>query len=126
MNRKTWLPVIILAPVFLTACFLAACGPKENCAQSHDPRNTRTLWICINGEKYDFAEPIHITFTVTNISDDPLTLDDGDKPAIDIRVEGEHWSDGRELTPRTNSRNARAGRTPRPELGLAYLSDGPR
>jgi hypothetical protein len=95
MRRKIYL----LCLLFLVPTFLAACGPRENCAQSHDPRNTRTLRICIDKEKYDFPEPIHITFTVTNISDETIEFNGGDKPALDIRVEGEHWSDGRELTP---------------------------
>ena len=98
MKIKRYLPEICVLLIVLASVLLAACGPRENCAQSHDPRNTRTLRICIDKKKYNFGEPIHITFTVTNISDEPFTLDGGDEPAIDIRVEGEHWSDGRELT----------------------------
>lgn len=94
MKRKIYL----LCLLFLVPTFLAACGTRENCEVAHNDDRTYELHICIEKRKYDFPEPIHITFTVTNISDQPLTLDGGDKPALDIRVEGEHWSDGRELT----------------------------
>ncbi len=97
MNKKTWLLVVTLAPVCLTACLLAAGEPRENCAESHDPRNTRTLQICTDKSEYDFGEPIYITFTVTNISDEPLVWNGGDEPAVDIHVEGEYWSDEQEL-----------------------------
>ncbi|HIP96942.1 MAG TPA: hypothetical protein EYH32_06990, partial [Anaerolineae bacterium] len=77
MNKKllTWLSLS------LALALLAACGPRENCAQSHDPRDartnryTRTLRICTDKKKYDFGEPVHITFTVTNISDETLEFD---------------------------------------------------
>ncbi len=102
MNKKTWLLVIALAPVFLTACLLAS-EPRENCAESHDPRNTRTLRICTDNDfrdMYEFGDPVHITFTVTNISDERLVLDGGDKPALDICIRRECWSDRQELTPK--------------------------
>ena len=78
---------------------LSACGPRKNCAESHDPRNTRTLQICTDKKSYDFGEPVHITFTVTNISTETLEFNGGDKAVIDIRIAPEQWSDERELTP---------------------------
>ncbi len=102
MNKKTWLLVVTLAPVFLTACLLAS-EPRENCAESHDPRNTRTLRICTDNDfrdMYEFGESVYITFTVTNISDERLVLDGGDKPALDICILRECWSDRQELTPK--------------------------
>ena len=93
MNRNNWLLVI------LVLVLLAACGPRENCMAGHDPLSTHQMRICADKEKYDFGAPIHVTFTVTNISDQPLVLDGGDEAAIDINVKGEHWSSERELTP---------------------------
>ena len=95
MKTKPWL-LLLLA---LALALLTTCGPKQNCAESHDPRNTRTLRICTDKKKYDFGEPVHITFTVTNISDETLEFDGGDKPVIDIGIAQEYWSDGQELTP---------------------------
>lgn len=89
----------LLLLLALALTLLGACGLRKNCEVIHDPRRTRTLRICTDKKKYDFGEPIHITFTVTNLSDETLEFNGGDKAALDIRVEGEHWSDGRELTP---------------------------
>ena len=95
MKTKPWL-LLLLA---LALALLAACGPRKNCAESYDDRKTNLARICTNKKEYDFGEPIYITFTVTNVSDEPLVLNGGEKAAIDIRVQGEHWSDGRELAP---------------------------
>lgn len=92
MKTRPWLLLL------LALTLLAACGPKENCAEAHNDDRTYRLHICTDKEKYDFGAPISITFTVTNISDEPLTLDGGDEPAMDIYVEGEHWSDEQGLT----------------------------
>ncbi len=97
--KKRYLPEICALLIVIASVLLAACGPRENCGHSYDDDRTNLAQICTDKKEYDFGEPIHITFTVTNISDNPLTLDGGDGPAIDIRVEGEHWSDRRELTP---------------------------
>ena len=96
-NKKllTWLSLA------LALALLTTCGPKQNCAESHNDDRTRRSRICTNKKKYDFGEPIYITFTVTNVSDEPLVLNGGEKAAIDIRVQGEHWSDKQELTPET-------------------------
>jgi hypothetical protein len=94
MNRKTCFVLLALALPLLNAC-----EPRENCAEGHDPLNTHQMRICADKKEYDFGVPISITFTVTNVSDEPLTLDGGDQPALDIDVWREHWSDGQELTP---------------------------
>ncbi len=104
MKGKTWLLlIVVLASALLAVCLLVACGgsaePEENCAEGHDPRNTRTLRICTDKVVYDFGEPVYITFTVTNVSDQSLTWDSGDRAAMDICVRDECWSDEQELTP---------------------------
>jgi len=74
---------------------LTACGggeKKSYCEESQDPSGALQLRICTDGFRYDFAEPVHILFTVTNISDAAVTLDGGEGPAVDIRVENDLWS----------------------------------
>lgn len=95
MKEKSRL-LLLLA---LALALLTACGTRENCAVSHDPGRTRAFRICTDKRKYDFGEPIHITFTVTNISDETLEWNGGDEPAMDIRITPEHWSDEQELVP---------------------------
>jgi hypothetical protein len=95
MKRKTCL-LLILA---LALTLLAACGPKENCAEAHNDDRTYRLHMCTDKEKYDFGEPVSIIFTVTNVSDESLTLDGGDEPALDICIRSECWSEGQEMTP---------------------------
>jgi hypothetical protein len=93
MNRKTCLVLLALA-----LPLLSACEPRENCAQAYNDRTYR-LRICTDKREYDFGAPISITFTVTNFSDETLVLNGGGKPAMDIRVEDEYWSDEQEMTP---------------------------
>ena len=97
MKKCLWLPVAILV-----LASLPACGPREHCGESHDSKYTRTLKICTDKETYDCGEPIHITFTITNVSSEDLVLDGGDEPALDIffYVEGYEvsWSDGQDHT----------------------------
>lgn len=106
MKTKPWLLLLlVIGPMLLAACLLVACasgsaGPNENCAESYNDDETILARICTDKVVYDFGEPVYITFTLTSISDhQPLALDGDDGPALDIRVRGEHWSDGQELTP---------------------------
>ena len=97
MKKCLWLPVAILA-----LASLSACGPREHCAEDHDPEYTRTLKLCTDKETYDCGEPTHITFIVTNVSGKDLVLDGGDEPALDVHFTTEDyvvsWSDGQDHT----------------------------
>ena len=63
--------------------------------------------MCTDKQKYQFGEPIHVTFTIKNISGDadqqysgPLEFGNGVDPAMDICEPWEHtcWSDRQTLT----------------------------
>lgn len=95
MKGKTRCLLIVAAVLLLTACDQS----KENCEQKDGPEHTWQAKICTDDDRYDFGEPIRITLTVANVSNQPLTLEGGDRPALDIRVQGQNWSDGKELTP---------------------------
>ncbi len=102
MNKKTWLRLIILAPALLISCLLTTCNgsraePEENCAEGYNDDKTYLSRICVDKAVYDFGEPVHISFVVTNVSDQPLTWDGGDSAAMDICVRDECWSDEQEL-----------------------------
>jgi hypothetical protein len=94
VKGKYWLLLILAFALAL----LVACGMQENCAEAHNDDRTYRLHVCTDREKYDFGETVYITFTVTNVSDQPVTLNGGDEPAIDIWVTRDQWSNGRELT----------------------------
>ncbi len=78
---------------------LSACGWRKNCEVAHNDDRTYTLRICTDKKSYDFGEPVHITFTVTNISTETLEWDGGDKPVMDIEAGNAQWSEGQQLTP---------------------------
>lgn len=88
--------LLILA---LALALLVACGLQENCAEAHNDDRTYRLYVCTDKKKYDFGETVYSTFAVTNVSDQPVTLNGGDEPAIDIGITRDQWSDDRELTP---------------------------
>ncbi|MCP4536057.1 MAG: hypothetical protein GY832_02825 [Chloroflexi bacterium] len=106
MKKKNCLSLLLIPaiPLFLILLTILALwlsdllGLSKNCDVAHNDRKTYASQICTDKKKYDFGEPIHITFTVTNISDETLDFNGGDKPALDILVEGERWLDERELT----------------------------
>jgi len=48
---------------------------------------------------YQYGETIHVRWMITNVSEERVVFDGGDEAAMDIRIAGERWSDGQELTP---------------------------
>ena len=93
MKNSLWLLVTILILVSLLAC---ESPERENCAEDHDPEYTHTVRLCTDKDTYDFGEPVHITCTVTNVSDETIVFDGGEEPALDIQYGEAKWSDGQE------------------------------
>jgi hypothetical protein len=81
--------------------------PQPHCSVSQDGSRTREYTMCTDKQKYEFGEPIHITFTIKYISRgtglqkySSMEFGNGTGPAMDICDPWQHacWSDERTLT----------------------------
>ena len=98
MNKKllTWLS---LALTLLVASLAVWCTHRQNCKVTRDGDQSREYRMCTDKKRYRFGETVHVSFTITNISDHPLEFGDGSGPAMDIcDLWKMCWSSGRELT----------------------------
>ncbi len=81
--------------------------PQPYCSVSQDGDRTTEYTMCTDKQKYQFGEPIHVTFTIKNISGgtglqkySSMEYGNGIDPAIDICDQAGHicWSDEQMLT----------------------------
>lgn len=92
-----WLSLVLT--LLLLAGLAVCCTQRENCKVTHNGDQTEEYRMCTDEKRYHFGEAVHVSFTITNISDHPLEFGDGSGPAIDIcDLWKMCWSTGRELT----------------------------
>ena len=111
MKRK-WIWIGLLIAVLVCAVaggvlWWRQQHPQPYCSVSQDGSRTREYTMCTDKQKYQFGEPIHITFTIKNISRgtglqkySSMEFGNGTGPAMDICDPWQHacWSDERTLT----------------------------
>jgi len=99
MSKKqlTWLSLALT--LLLVAGLAVWCTQRENCNVGQDGSRAREYRMCTDKKRYYFGETVHVSFSITNISDHPLEFGDGSGPAMDICGQWHRcWSNGRELT----------------------------
>lgn len=81
--------------------------PQPYCEVNRDGSRTAEYRMCADKKEYRFGEPVHITFTIKNISGDtgrqdfgPIEFGNGVEPAMDICDDELYacWSNNRTLT----------------------------
>jgi hypothetical protein len=87
---KKWLPIAIPLALLFGLCYLVGilCHilnlPQSESVYDEFSGTKGTLWS--NKSFYEEGEPIHIRFTLQNVSDEPVLLESEDRPVVDIYV----------------------------------------
>lgn len=87
----------ILGIVVCCVCTLTACKPKApaaSCLEGTTDFTELKYALCTDHATYQYGEPVQVSFVLTNITNKAVTLDGGDKSAIDIQHKNyRYWSD---------------------------------
>lgn len=93
MKRKSmW----ILGMVGLCLAVLVACKPKTptpQCFEYKIDQTALTYALCADKGRYRYGEAIRASFTLNNTGNRKVTLDGGDKPALELQLAGGTWTD---------------------------------
>jgi hypothetical protein len=93
MKRKSmWL----LGMVGLCLAVLVACKPQApppQCFRHKIEQTALTYALCADKGRYRYGEAIPASFTLTNTGNRAVTLDGGDKPALELQLVGGTWTD---------------------------------
>jgi hypothetical protein len=93
MKRKSmWL----LGMVGLCLAVLVACKPQApppQCFRHKIDQTALTYALCTDKGRYRYGEAIPASFTLTNTGDRAVTLNGGDKPALELQLTGGTWTD---------------------------------
>ena len=112
MMKRKWIWIGLLIGVLVCAVaggvlWWRQQHPQPYCLVTQNGSRTIEYKMCTDKKKYQYGEPIHVTFTIRNISGDtgrksfgPLEFGNGTGPAMDICDPWQHacWSDEQTLT----------------------------
>jgi hypothetical protein len=99
--NKEWIVWLLLA-LLLIAGMATGCrsaGPKENCAGGITADGEQEFQLCTDKAEYQYGEAVHIRFTITNLSEQPLEYNGGSEAVMEICEREVCQSDEQELTP---------------------------
>ncbi|MBN1876720.1 MAG: hypothetical protein JXA33_21020, partial [Anaerolineae bacterium] len=68
-------------------------APAVHCFRYKVDLTPLTFALCTDKANYRYGEAAQVSFVVTNTAAYAVTLDGGDKPALDIRQESSYWAD---------------------------------
>jgi len=86
----------LLGMVGLCLAVLVACKPQTpppQCFEHKIDLTGLTYALCADKGRYRYREAIRVSFTLTNTGNRKVTLDGGDKPALELQLAGGTWTD---------------------------------
>ena len=90
-NSMWLLGIVVLCLAVLVACKPQAPPPK--CFEYKIDQTALTYALCADKDRYRYGEAIRASFTLTNTGNRKVTLDGGDKPALELQLAGGSWTD---------------------------------
>ncbi len=92
MKKVTLLLLFAGVAAVLNACSLfsspnCASGTERrpgNLATGEKGRDATTATLCTDKDQYSEGDTVHITFSVKNLLDEPIVMDGGQQPVMDI------------------------------------------